>query len=110
MNKREEVSVTFQGTKAGGLVRRLFGRDGIDSTAEDTCEMYFQDASGKCADKVLAVTKDETMGRIQAAENFILTLQKKAKPLNTPDEAVRLMKIIDAIYASAKTGAPVRVR
>ena len=110
MNKREEVSVTFQGTKAGGLVRRLFGKDGIDATAEDACEMYFQDSVGANADKVLSVPKDETMGRIRAAENFILTLQKRERPLNTPDEAVRLMKIIDAIYASAKTGAPVRIR
>ena len=55
MNKREEVSVTFQGTTAGGMVRRLFGKDGVDSTAEDTCEMYFQDASGAPADKTLKV-------------------------------------------------------
>ena len=39
MNKREEVSVTFQGTKAGGLVRRLFGKDGCDETAEDVSEL-----------------------------------------------------------------------
>ena len=110
MNKREEVSVTFQGTTAGGLVRRLFGKDGIDATAEDTCEMYFQNAAGACADRTISVAKDETMGRIRAAENFIMTLQKREKPLNTPDEAVKLMKIIDAIYASAKTGAPVRIR
>ena len=62
------------------------------------------------ADKTLVVPKDETMGRVRAAENFVKTLQKREKPLNTPDEAVRLMKIIDAIYASAKTGAPVRIR
>lgn len=110
MNKREEVSVTFQGTTAGGMVRRLFGKDGVDSTAEDVCELYFQDAAGACADKTLAVTKDLTMGRVRAAENFVRTLQKKEKPINTPDEAVKLMKIIDAVYASAKTGAPVRIR
>ena len=80
------------------------------ATAEDTCEMYFQTAAGTRADKTLAVPKDETRGRVRAAENFVKTLQKREKPLNTPDEAVRLMKIIDAIYASAKTGAPVRIR
>ena len=32
MNRREEVSVTFQGQKAGGCVKRLFGRDGLDET------------------------------------------------------------------------------
>ncbi len=110
MNRREEVSVTFQGTKAGGRVCRLFGTDGIDSTAEDTCEMYRIDDTGACADKSISASKDETMGRVRAAENFALALQKRERPLNTPDEAVRLMKIIDAIYASAKTGAPVRIR
>ena len=40
MNQREEVSVTFQGTKAGGLVRRLFGTDGLDNTAIDACQLY----------------------------------------------------------------------
>src|SRR6185369_9089054 len=40
MNKREEVSVVFQGQKAGGMVQRLFRVDGIDSTSIDTCELY----------------------------------------------------------------------
>ena len=110
MNKREEVSVTFQGTKAGGMVRRLFGKDGIDSTAEDTCEMYVQDASGAPADKTVKVEKDEMMGRVRAAENFINVILKKEKPFNSPDEAVKLMKIVDAIYASAKSGAPIRIK
>ena len=50
------------------------------------------------------------MGRVRAATNFILTLQGKEAPLNTPDQAVKLMKIIDAIYASAKKRGPVTVR
>ena len=110
MNKREEASVTFQGTKAGGMIRRQFGKDGIDSTAIDTCEMYFQSASGAPADRTIPAAKDETMGRVRAAENFIATVARREKPLNSPDEAVKLMKIIDAIYASAKTGVPVKVR
>lgn len=110
MIKREEVSVTFQGTKAGGLVRRLFAVDGMDDTAEDTCEMYIQDEKGNRADRSIPVEKDAAMGRVRAAENFIYTVRKKEKPLNTVDEAVKLMKIIDAIYASAKSGAPVRIK
>jgi predicted dehydrogenase len=110
MNKREEVSVTFQGTKAGGMVRRLFGEDGIDSTAEDACEMYFQDARGRRRDRKVRHAKDESMGRVRAAANFIGVLRGREKPLNTPDEAVKLMKIIDAVYASAKSGAPVKIR
>ena len=110
MNKREEVSVTFQGTKAGGFVRRLFGSDGLDETAVDTCELYCQSATGKRIDKTLKVKPDETMGRVRAATNFIRTLQGKEEPLNTPDQAVKLMKIIDAIYASAAKKAPIKVR
>jgi predicted dehydrogenase len=110
MNKREEVSVTFQGTKAGGLVRRLFGKDGIDETAEDTCEIYTVDAKGKRKDKTVKAKKDETMGRLRAAANFIRAIDGKEAPLNTPEEAVKLMKIIDAIYASSDTKAPVKIK
>ena len=110
MNKREEVSVTFQGTKAGGLVRRLFGTDGLDETAIDTCELYRQNAAGKRVDKTLKVKPDEAMGRVRAATNFIRTLLGKEEPLNTPDQAVKLMKIIDAIYASSAKKIPVKVR
>ncbi len=110
MNKREEVSVTFQGTKAGGLVRRLFGTDGLDETAEDTCELYFQSKSGARADKTLKVKPDEAMGRIRSATNFIRVLQGREEPLNTPDQAIKLMKIIDAIYASAAQRAPVKIK
>jgi predicted dehydrogenase len=92
------------------MVRRLFGKDGIDSTAEDTCEMYVQDAAGAVADRVVKVEKDEMMGRVKAAENFINTLLKKEKPPDSPDEAVKLMKIVDAIYTSAKSGAPVKIK
>ena len=110
MNKREEVSVTFQGTKAGGLVRRLFGTDGLDETAEDVCELYCQTAKGLRADKTVRVKPDETMGRVRSATNFVRVLQGREAPLNTPDQAVKLMKIIDAVYASAKTHAPVKIR
>ena len=106
MVKREEVSVTFQGTKAGGKVERLFGTDGLDDTAIDTCELYVQE-DGKSVDKTIAVEECEDMGRIRSAQNFIATIEGNESPLNTPDEALRLMKVIDAAYQSAATGAPV---
>jgi predicted dehydrogenase len=46
------------------------------------------------------------MGRSQSARNFIDTIEGRANPLNTPEEALRLMQIIDAIYQSASTGKP----
>ena len=106
MNKREEVSVVFQGTKAGGKVERLFGVDGIDPTAIDTCELYTQE-QGNPVNREVVVPECEDMGRIRSATNFILAIEGKEEPLNTPDQALSLMKIIDAIYESANTGKPV---
>jgi predicted dehydrogenase len=108
MNKREEVSVTFQGTQAGGMVRRLFGRDGIDATALDDCELYFQE-HGRSVNRSVVVEECEDMGRIRSAQNFALTLEGKEAPLNTPDQALALMKIIDATYESARSGKPVEI-
>lgn len=106
MNKREEVSVTFQGQKAGGLIQRLFGVDGIDSTSLDTCELYVQE-HGRSVNRTITVPPDQPMGRVRSAMNFIRTLEGKEKPLNTPDQAVSLMKIIDGAYKSATSGRPV---
>ncbi len=106
MNKREEVSVTFQGSKAGGLVQRLFGLDGIDDTAIDACELYTHER-GRPVNRSITVPPDAPMGRVRSAMNFVRTLEGKEKPLNTPDQAVSLMKIIDGAYKSAATGRPV---
>jgi predicted dehydrogenase len=106
MNQREEVSVTFQGTKAGGLVRRLFGIDGLDNTAIDACQLYTLE-NGRHVNRDIIVPADETMGRVRSAANFIRTLEGTEKPLNTPDQALSLMKIIDGAYKSAATGKPV---
>ena len=52
---------------------------------------------------------NEDMGRIRAAQNFVLTVEGEEEPLNTPDQALSLMKIIDATYESASTGQPVSI-
>jgi predicted dehydrogenase len=49
----------------------------------------------------------ERVGAVVA--HFALVLDDKEAPLNTPSEAHKLMKIIDGIYASAKTGRPVEL-
>ncbi len=108
MIKREEVSVVFQGTKAGGKVERLFGSDGLDETAIDTCEIYVQEG-GKSVDKTIEVEHSEDMGRRRSAANFIGTINGTEQPLNTPDQALALMKTIDALYQSAQSGKPVAV-
>ena len=106
MNKREEVSVVFQGVKAGGMVRRLFGTDGLDNTAIDACELYTHE-NGRPVNRSIIVPPDETMGRVRSAANFVRVLEGTEKPLNTPDQALALMKIIDGAYKSAATGRPV---
>lgn len=109
MNKREEVSVTFQGQKAGGCVKRLFRCDGLDETSIDSCELYTQE-NGNTVNRDIVTPADPAMGRIRSATNFARTLAGTEKPLNTPDQAVKLMKIIDALYASAKSGKPIKVK
>lgn len=106
LNQREEVSVTFQGTRAGGLVRRLFGIDGLDNTAIDACQLYSLE-NGRHVNRDIIVPADETMGRVRSAVNFVRTIEGTEKPLNTPDQALALMKIIDGAYKSAATGKPV---
>ncbi len=106
MVKREEVSVVFQGTGAGGKVERLFDRDGVDEAAIDTCELYVQEG-GNSVNRTIVVEACEDMGRSRSAANFIWAIEGKEKPLNTPDQALSLMKIIDALYESASTGRPV---
>ena len=108
MNKREEVSVTFQGTKAGGMVQRLFGLDGIDSTAIDACELYTHE-TGRPVNRSIIVPPDAPMGRVRSAMNFVRTLEGSEEPLNTPDQALTLMRIIDAAYKSSATDKPVAV-
>ena len=107
MNDRERISVVFQGTKAGGKIERLFEVDGIDETSTDTCTLYTVE-NGHHVNREVFVPRDETMGRVASAKNFIDALTGKAAPLNVPEEALKLMKIIDAIYTSAAEHKPVK--
>jgi predicted dehydrogenase len=108
MTEREEVSVTFQGTRAGGKVERLFGIDGIDETSIDSCRLFTEEY-GKQVNLDIRIEKDDAMGRIRNASNFIDSLSGRAEPLNVPQEALKLMKIIDAMYESAASKQPVRI-
>jgi predicted dehydrogenase len=108
MTERELVSVTFQGTKAGGLIERVFARDGLDETSADRCE-FFAAEHGKQVNRTLKLPFDESMGRLRSAGNFIAALEGKEEPLNTPDQALKLMLIVDAVYASAAQGKPVQL-
>lgn len=107
MNKKEQCYVTFQGERAGGKVERLYHIDGIDESSRDFCELYTHE-NGLPVNREIIFDRDRTMGRVKNAENFIQAIAGKEEPLSTPDQACVLMKIVDALYESAKTGAPVR--
>ena len=79
-----------------------------DNTAIDTCELYVQE-NGNSVNRSIVTPACEDMGRIGSAANFIHAIEGKAAPLNTPEQALRLMQVIDAIYASAKTKKPVSI-
>ena len=106
--KREEVSVTFQGSKAGGKLERLFEDDGLDDTAIDVCELYMQ-RDGKSVNRAIEVEPCEDMGRVRSARNFVGAIEGTEKPLNTPPQAYSLMQVIDACYESAQSDKPVEV-
>jgi len=108
MVKREEASVTFQATKAGGKMQRLFEEDGVDETAIDSLEIYTQE-DGKSVDRFIETEECEDMGRVASATNFVEAIDGISQPLNTPHQALALMKVIDAIYKSAESGKPVEL-
>lgn len=109
MVQREEVSVALQGSKGGVFIQRLFDRDGLDETAHDTAEVYTHEA-GKPVNRPLHAAPDPKMGRERSAANFIRTLEGREAPLNTVDQALALMKLIDATYESARSGKPVEIK
>ena len=47
------------------------------------------------------------MGRIRSAQNFVAAIEGREEPLNTPDQALSLMRVIDAIYESSAQGKPI---
>ncbi|MDR0589729.1 MAG: Gfo/Idh/MocA family oxidoreductase [Spirochaetaceae bacterium] len=109
MNEREVVSVTFQGSKAGGRLERLFGVDGLDETSVDTCRLFTEEY-GNQVDLHIKTEKDESMGRLGNAANCVDSIAGKAEPYNTPEQALILMKIVDALYESAASRKPVLIR
>lgn len=106
LNEREVVSVTFQGTNAGGKIERLFGIDGLDATSTDQCSLFMEEY-GRQVDIHIKTEQDPSMGRLNCASNFINAILGKEPPMNTPEEALILMKILDGIYESAESGKPV---
>ena len=84
----------------GGLVQRNVG-GGYDFEAE-----LYTDRKGALVRKTIAPAK----GRVPTSGwHFIDSIVKGTPHLATGEEGLRVMEILDAIYASARTGRPVRM-
>ena len=98
--KEEDTFVALQGTKTGVKIRSV--------NNHNSCELYSQE-KGISTDKSLRFQHDHDMGRTHAPENFIRSLNRETEALTHAEEAVKLMKLIDAVYLSASSGKPVRI-
>ena len=98
--REEDTYVALQGTETGVRIRSI--------NNNNTCELYSQ-KKGVSDDKNLRFKNDDDMGRTRMPENFIRALRGEAAPLSLPSEAVKLMRLIDAVYLSASSGKPVRI-
>lgn len=107
MVKEERCFVSFQGQKSGAKVSRLY-LNHVGDTITGTCEIYTQQ-NGESVNESPVVPFDGTMGRVAAARNFVESILGKDKPLVEPIEAYKLMRIIDAIYLSAREKRPVKI-
>ncbi len=98
MVKAEDTCVTLQGNAGGAHIRSV--------NEHNSCELYAE-KGGVSHDQDFRFRNDLDMGRTRAPANFIAALNGEAEPLTRPEEAVKLMKLIDAAYRSAAEGRPV---
>ncbi len=107
---REVVSCIMQGEDGGALIERIFDQDGIDDTAQDRCVVFTQD-EGQPADMIYKGRRDPSMGRTASIMAFLETVAtgRRNYLLPEPEQALIIMKIIDAIYVSADSGEPVAI-
>ena len=97
--KEEDTFVSLQGSRTGVKIRTI--------NDLNRCEFYAQ-RNGASVDECYRFKHDTDMGRTRAPANFIEAVNGEAEPLTKAEEAVALMRIIDAVYASAAAGKPVR--
>ena len=116
-----DAVVQMETSWAGNLTdeippRQYFGQELINSVLYGTKASIrlnplamFEDQKGEL---VKVDLKPETTARSPfelQLENFVQSVQGEAKPVNNADQAVALMEMIDAIYASSELGREVPI-
>lgn len=107
---KERVACALQGSKGGVLLERTFGKDGVDDTAIDKCIIVRQNSGQPSNDEFVGLL-DPFMGRRASVKAFAdsVVSGKKDPLLPEPEHGLTMMKMIDAMYKSAKTGKPVEI-
>lgn len=101
--KEEYVFSTLCGTKAGANLETSFGPGG-----GDRLEMFTQER-GVPVDRHVLVEPDPAMGRTNAVQHFCDCIVTGKKPISPAEDGYRLMRVLDAMYKSAKTGKAVNI-
>ena len=94
------MSTTLYGTKGGLTQKNING--GYDFVAEINTE-----EGGNMFTKKLASERSKVSS---SYHEFINSIIEKRKPMATAEQGVKVMKILDALYLSAKTGKEVICR
>jgi predicted dehydrogenase len=96
--------------------RKYFGRELINSTifgTKGTIRLnpltLFEDRAGELVTVPLATKEDEPSGFELQLRNFVAAINGESEPVNNADQAVMLMEMIDAIYASGTAGREVPI-
>jgi len=91
--------------------RKYFGQELVNSTIYGTKGSLrlnpltlFEDRQGEIAALPLEAAPHEPSGFAAQLQNFIDAARGEAVPVNGADQAVALMEMVDAIYASSATG------
>ena len=96
--------------------RKYFGRELNNSTLFGTKATVrlkpltlFEDQDGELVTVPLEVKANEPNGFELQLQNFVASIRGDAEPVNNADQAVALMEMLDAIYASSALGREVPI-
>ena len=117
-----DAVVQLETSWAGNLTddippRKYFGQELVNSTIYGTKGSVrlkpltlFEDRHGEIVTVPLNASEDEPTGFERQLRNFLDAIAGKAEPVNSAEQAVALMEIIDGIYASSELGREVPIR
>lgn len=116
-----EAIIQLETSWAGNLtddvpLRKYFGQELINSIVYGTKASVrlnpptlFEDRHGELVTVPLHAQEDEPNGFELQLRNFIDSISGEAAPINDADQAVALMEMLDAIYASRAIGREVPI-